>query len=211
MATLLELQTRVRLETNRDDIAVGGEAVQSLTDAIARAIEFYADESLWFNQTSASANTVASTATVARPATLRLANNVAYGTTLLQKRRLAEVQANTATGAPTAYAEYGDLIWLYPIPDAVYALTFYGTEDIGVPAAAGDSNDWTQEGLELIVSRTKYLLYRDVWRDPEGAALAAEAEREALTKLRRETRKRMATPLRCTEPWQPATFNIVTG
>ena len=38
MASLLELKTRIRLETNKDDIAAGGEAVEALNLAIARAI-----------------------------------------------------------------------------------------------------------------------------------------------------------------------------
>ena len=50
MATLGELKVRVRLQTNKDDIAADGEAVQALSDAIASAVEHYAEEPFWFNQ-----------------------------------------------------------------------------------------------------------------------------------------------------------------
>jgi len=54
MATLSELKTRIRLETNKDDIASDGEAVQALGDAIASAIEYYAEEQFWFNASGVS-------------------------------------------------------------------------------------------------------------------------------------------------------------
>ena len=50
MSTLSALKSRIRLQTNKDDIAADGEAVQALEDAIASAIEYYSEEQFWFNQ-----------------------------------------------------------------------------------------------------------------------------------------------------------------
>ena len=52
------------------------------------------------------------------------------------------------------------------------------------------SNQWTNEGSDLIAARARMLLCRDSLRDVDGYRLAAEAEAEALAKLRRETRRR---------------------
>ena len=49
MATLAELKTRIRLQTNKDDIAAGAESEAELTDAIASAIDHYSEEPFWFN------------------------------------------------------------------------------------------------------------------------------------------------------------------
>ena len=65
MATLGELKGRIRLLTNKDDIAPDGEAVQALGDAIASAIDHYAEEPFWF-----------STAGVAAPPSTDGASNV---------------------------------------------------------------------------------------------------------------------------------------
>ncbi len=49
MATLGELKTRIRLQTNKDDIASGAESEAELADAISSAIEHYSEEPFWFN------------------------------------------------------------------------------------------------------------------------------------------------------------------
>lgn len=211
MATLGELKTRIRLETNKDDIASGGEAEEALNTAIRRAIEYYADKDFWFNQTSDTAT--ANAVTVARPASIRLAKVVAIGACKLKKVALADIQPSALSGEPTAYAEYGDSIWLYPIPGSSTVLTFYGTADLGVPADDSASNAWTTEGEDLICARAKLNLYRSLWRDTEGAMLAIGEEKDAYDSLLDETRKRMATPLRSTgdEPYLPAYYDIRTG
>jgi len=211
MATLGDLKARIVLETNRSDIDTGGEAEDALTNAITRAVEFHSDERFWFNRGSATVS--ASTQTVAIP-TLRVVDQVAIGTCVLRKFPLDELIYRTDTGQPTAWAENGDSVTLWPIPDSTYSLQVYGIAQIDAPTLDADDTVWTNEAYDLIAARTRFLLFRDAWRDNDGAQGAAQAEDEALTKLRRETRRRGVTPLRSTgdEPWSGCTtFNINRG
>lgn len=213
MATLAELKTRIRLETNKDDIAVSGEAETALTTALTQAVEFYADEQFWFNRASGSGNTSAATATIALPAGIRYPHAVSYLGETLRKVSLGEIEHRTETGQPTHWAENEGLIQLWPIPDATYSLSVFGLASTGLPAD-GASNIWTSEAVDLIAARTRFLLFRDIWRDVEGVQLAASAEGEALSRLRKESRRRGITPLRSTgdEPWSArSSFNINRG
>jgi hypothetical protein len=214
MATLLELKTRIRLETNKDDIASGGEAETALTTAIAQAIEYYSTEQFWFNRASGTAATSASMATIALPAGIRYPQAVSYRAELLRPADLSEIQLLTDSGLPSRWAENEGAIQLWPVPDATYALAVYGLASTGIPAFDGATNIWTIEALDLICARAKFLLYRDVWRDMDAVQLAASAEGEALSRLRKETRRRGIAPLRSTgdEPWSArSSFNISRG
>jgi hypothetical protein len=210
MATLLQLQTRIRLELQRDDIAVAGEAVQGLTDAVDRAIDYWADRKFWFNQTSATANTVNATATVAIPAALRTVDRVAYLGQLLPKVALSDIQYRTDSGIPSQWAESDGTITLWPIPNAVYALTLYGLAELGTPAS-GSSNAWTTDGLDLIDATARKILYRDYFANDQGVVRAMAAEQEAERKLLRETRRKAATPARTDIPRTRTSFNINRG
>jgi hypothetical protein len=207
MATLTQLYTRLILETNRDDMGSGGEAEQAKVDAVARAIEFHADELFWFNRKTSTKDTVASTATIALPTGMRCAVQLSYNGTPLQKVQLEDIQYLEETGLPTKWAENDGAVQLWPIPDAVYTLDVFGIADLGVPAS---TNEWTTEAYDLIDATARKILYRDYFRDVEGNALAVAAEEEHLAKLRRETRKRGHTPLRSDIP-VPSGFNINTG
>jgi hypothetical protein len=213
MATLAELKTRIRLETNKDDIAVSGEAETALTTALTQAVEYYSTELFWFNRASGSGNTSASTATIALPSGIRYPLSVSYSGETLRKTDLNQIEHRTETGLPTHWAENEGAIQLWPIPDATYALSVFGLASTTLPAD-GASNIWTSEAVDLIAARTRFLLFRDVWRDMEGVQLAASAEGEALSRLRKETRRRGITPLRSTgdEPWSArSSFNINRG
>lgn len=213
MATLAELKTRIRLETNKDDIAASGEAETALTTALTQAVEYYSSEQFWFNRASGSGNTSASTATIALPSGIRYPHAVSYLGETLRKVDLHEIEHRTETGLPTRWAENEGAIQLWPIPDATYSLSVFGLASTTLPAD-GASNIWTTEALDLICARAKFLLYRDIWRDVEAVKLAAQAEGEALSRLRQETRRRGMSPLRSTgdEPWTARTpFNINRG
>lgn len=207
MATLTELKTRVILETNRDDMSAGGAMEQALIDAYTRAIEFHADEAFWFNRKTGTVSTVASATNVALPSGMRIAQIISHLQVPLIKAALGDIEHLAATGLPTRWAENEGAIQLSPIPDAAYSLKVTGIAELGVPAT---TNEWTTEAYDLICARTRLILYRDYLRDGEGASFASLAEAEALTKLRRETRRRGAT-VRGTDLPVPAGFNIATG
>lgn len=211
MATLGELKTRIRLETNKDDIASGGEAEAALTRAINRAIDYYSNESFWFNQARASATTTGGTQTVALPAALRSAKRVIYSNAELLKRGVEDMDATTSTGSPDYWAEDGSNIRLHPIPDAVYSLTIVGLSSTATPSTDTASNYWTTEAEDLISARARMLLYRDLWQDGENMKLAAQAEADEFTRLMRETARRRARLMVTDIPPLRNRFNITTG
>jgi hypothetical protein len=212
MATLTQLYARIILDTNRDDMGSGGELEQAKIDAVADAIEMHAGELFWFNRASGAVATVAAAATVALPAGMRIAEVVTWsGKTLrkvpLEKIQKAENSAAPVVGAPCLWAEDGAAIHLWPMPDAAYPLAIYGIADLGVPAG---SNAWTVEGFRLILAEARKILCRGPLRDPDGLALAADEAREALGKLRRETRRRGGAPPATDLP-SPGRFDILAG
>lgn len=213
MATLGQLKTRIRLETNRDDIAPGGEAEQALGDAIKSAIDYHATELFWFNRASGNVSTVGGSATIALPAGMLYAEDVSYLEDKLVKVGIEDIEHKNAEGVPSHWAEDEGAIYLHPIPDAAYVLKVTGIADIGVPLSDGDSNAWTTQAYDVIDARARIILYRDYWRDPEGAQIAAIAEKDALDRLRRHSRKRAGLRLLgpSDAPYLRSAFNIVTG
>jgi hypothetical protein len=212
MSTLAQLYTRIILDLRRTDMGSGGDLEQAKIDAVADAIENYADEQFWFNRSSGTVSTVANTATVALPSGMRLASVVTYLGTEVAKVPLEAIEAmvnasTPATGPPEKWAEDGSSIHLYPTPNAVYSLAIYGIADLGVPVT---SNAWTVEGFRLILGEAKKILCRGPLRDADGLALAKDEIDEALSKLRRETRKRAVAAL-VTDLPVPTAFNIVNG
>lgn len=206
MATLAQTYTRLILELDRDDMGSGGALEQAKVDAVDRAIEHHADELFWFNRKTGTANTVASTATVALPTGMRLALAISYNETPLTKRPLDEIQHfDVTTGLPTSWAENDGAIQLHPIPDGVYTLDIFGIEELGTPASAS-SNSWTTTAYDLIIAEAKLRLCRGVLRDPEGAAFARNERDEMLAKLRRETRSRGRANLTSDLPIPTAAF-----
>lgn len=211
MATLTQLYTRIILDLDRDDMGSGGALEQAKIDAVADAISQYKMEQFWFNRANGTSNTVASTATITMPTGVFVPNVVAYSGEELMRVPLHEIQYRTETGVPQYWAENEEAIQLWPIPDAVYAISVYGSADIDAPAAGGDSNIWTTEAYNLILNASKRILLEGSLKDPEGATIAAGAEGRALDALRRETMRRVKAPLKTDIPQRLQTFNINRG
>jgi hypothetical protein len=207
MPTLADLKTRIVAETLRDDLE--DELSDQLLTHIQRACEFYGGEKFWFNSTVTPVATTPSAATVAVPSTVRRVDHASISGGDLMEVTLGALPTDGASGIPARYAYYNDTLSLYPVPDAAYTLQLVGLAQIEAPADDGDSSVWTNEAQDLIVARAKMTLYRSQFRDPEGAQLAAGEAQEALTRLRRETAKRLTTPLRPRHAG--AVFNINSG
>jgi len=207
MATLGELKARIIRETNRDELAdtPGADATAAssadLEGAIRRAIEFYAAKRFWFNETSGTTVTTIGSSTAPAPAGLRVDDylDLAVGG---QQRRIARRDLHhvnallgygVTRGEPYDYARDGSLLRLYPIPRQVYTLTVFGLYDLTALDSDAASNAWTTEAEDLIAARTRFLLLRDTFRDPEGAGMARSAEDEALAALRGESAQRAGT------------------
>jgi hypothetical protein len=209
MTTLADLKTRIIAEMVRDDLS--DDLAAQLLIHIQRACEYYADEKFWFNSIIASAVTVAGTATVNVPATMRRVDRVsipAYYTDALIEVTLIDLKSDTTQSLPRGYAYYNDALKFYPIPDAVYTLELTGLAQVAAPTADADTSIWTNEAQDLIVARTKMTLYRGQFRDPEGTQLAIAEVQEVFNKLKRETAKRLETKLRMRDRKQPFDINI---
>jgi hypothetical protein len=211
MATLDVLKARIIREMSREDMGSGGAQELSLTNAITQAIEFYAKEQFWFNRANGSGNTSAATATISMPSGVRYPRFCSYLGNQLRPLSLDDIQYRTETGPPSAWAENEGAIQLWPIPDATYAIGVYGLASTGIPAAGSDTNIWTTEAYDLIVSCAKRMLYQFPFRDPEGAALAQIDESRYLAGLREETRRRRPVKLATDIPPSRPYFNIMTG
>lgn len=209
MALYSDLKTRIITELSRDDLS--DTLATQLTTHIASACEYYADRKFWFNTVFTTVATVASTATVAIPATVRRVEKVtipAYYTEL-RECTLAQLPDTGERGVPLQYAYFNDSLRFYPVPDAAYTLNIFGTAQVAAPTLAADTNVWTTEAYDLITAHTKFTLCRGQFRDPEGAQLAQAETQDALKRLLTETAKRLATPLRATQRGQR--YNINAG
>ena len=214
MATFNEVKTRVALEMNKDDLADGEELGSTLENHINEAIEFFSDEKFYFNSVIVEANTTAGAINMDVPASVRRIDRIMIPNELheLQEVTLDEIDQfdDGAQARPDAYAYYNDQIRFWPIPDAVYSLRFTGLKQIDAPTG-DNSNEWTTTALNLIVSRAKMTLSRDVYRDSEAVGLYGAATKEALQNLKGETARRLQAPLRVRPydmPMLGRTYNI---
>jgi hypothetical protein len=214
MATLLELKTRIATEMVRDDLL--DDLADQLTLHIERAIEYFSDEDLPFNAVVTTGVTVASTVTMDIPATVRRIDRLTIPAQYVELREIGldEIEGldNSATGQPSHYCYFNDQIRFWPIPDAVYTMQFTGLKQIDAPTADADATTvWTNAAYDLISSRTRMTLYRDQFRDPDGAALAMSATAEALSRLKQENARRQEMPLRGPAHYGRGGFNINSG
>lgn len=193
MATYATLKTRIIAETHRSDLSSTFATV--LDQHVADAVAEFAHERFYFNTVRATANTVASTATVALPAGVRIADRVFYSGEL-RKVDLTDIPEEQEGGVPTAWADYASGIWLDPIPDAIYALTLVGILNVAAPTLDADDNIWTNQAAKLICKQTQATLFRDVFRDTEQAAIEFAAAQMELKRLKRESGRRAKAPLR---------------
>lgn len=210
MATYADLKTRIADELTRDDMGSGGEAESALIRAINTAVEQTQSEEFWFNHASATASTTASSEIVALPSGVRIPATVTdqYGCDLIRVP-LDSIESRIETGRPSRWAQNGDTIQLWPIPDAAYTLSVTGTADVAAPVLDADDNIWTNEAADLIAARAKAILCRFPLRDPEGLAMARDEERDALTSLRAETKRKRKHPLR-SDDFSGNRYNINT-
>jgi len=192
MATYTTLKTRIITETHRSDLSTDFATV--LDQHVADAVAEFAHERFYFNTVRTTANTVASTATVALPSGVRIIDRVFYDGEL-RKVALTNVPEEQSEGVPTAWADYASGIWLDPIPDAIYALTIVGIADVAAPSAGSDDNIWTNQAAKLICKQVQATLFRDVFRDTEQAAVQFGAAQMELRRLKRESARRAKAPM----------------
>jgi hypothetical protein len=203
MGTLGELKTRIADDLTRTDLT------SQIANAISDAIAEHERERFWFNQTrTLTFPTVASQAAYGSSDQARIPYFICIdalflisGTSIypLRKRDAPQLEvmwgATSETGRPVDYAYIDDTIRLGPTPDAVYTIRPHAFYKLAALSADNQSNAWTTEAVDLTRESAKYRIYKNILRDAEGAALAADGVRSALETLRAETSARMGTGL----------------
>ena len=193
--SLTTLKARIASEIHRPDLTA------EIASAISSAILQHRSRRFEFNELPASFNTVAAQESytsgdtgfptdIGELDTLRI--TVSGTHTLLRSLTFPELQAlsitTSLTGAPSGYSWYGQKLYLYPIPDAVYAVLVSYQRRKAAPANDADTTSvWTNEAEALIRHCAKKLLARDVMFDPDLYARSKDAEAEALGILMRES------------------------
>lgn len=194
-----------------DDLKRNGTQNTAIKRAILSAIEDYQDERFWFLEGKQTASTVANQTTYAVDSTqlevdsftITVSNNEYQ---LIPRTfdwyREINTNPNTVVGIPTDYAVHQDQYYLYPTPNAVYTLTWYGLQRQTTLSATTDTNAWMTSGERLIRYRAMAHFIADTEQDPQKAALwGGEApdgtvlgkEGSALRSLRHRNVQRVAT------------------
>jgi hypothetical protein len=201
--TLGDLKQRVIDETIRDDLT--DELKDALQTCIQKSIDHYEWERWWFNESIATINCVPGSQYVAiDPTVLRIdviravIGGVRYKMTERPLDWILSAYSTPVAGQPTEWATYVDQIVIYPNPNQAYPLLCEQVVQVQPPLDYTDDssgNRWTNEGADLIVSRTKIRLYRDylsATAQDQRVMNATVQEQEAYTKLRSQSNRRMS-------------------
>lgn len=195
------MQTRIADEISRTDLT------SQIQLAILAAIKWYEREPWYFNQTSTTVATVASTQAYNLPTdykqmdamTVTVSSVNIYGVTPRPWKLIRDKTSQTSLlGQPMEYGIFGQQFWLYPIPDIVYTITEYYWNKLTALSASGDTNAWMVDGEELIRSRAKWDLFSNVIRDFDEAGAMSAAEKAAYDNLCASSSRRMASAGRIT-------------
>lgn len=203
MATYGDMQNRIADELDRSDLA------SQIKKAIVSAVKHYERKSFYFSETSFTFSTVAGqrnygsadAAAIATSPSIDRLNGTFYSLRQdLTKKPFAEIDQKTGILSfrawPEEWAYYAQQIWLYPIPDAAYTITAYDVPRLTELSADADFNAWTNDAEELIRSRAKLDLLRNVIRGVDMAeeiTLLRGQEEDALNALITETANRKGT------------------
>lgn len=187
MATLGDLKARVADEILKRNLTT------QIASHISRAIEFYASRRWWFNVGQKTGVLVTGDEYLTLQG-VRLIDDLRVNGHSLRERPAEEIEAwqsaGASSGEPGDYVRLGDELRFYPTPNDAYAYVVLGVLDQPALASDASSNAWTNEAADLIAARTRFTLYRDVLRDPEGATLATDAMKEADSLLQMTTMRR---------------------
>jgi hypothetical protein len=191
-----QFKTLIANHLNRSDLTT------TIPDFCALAAESLDKEGLWFQFAATTINTVAHTGYVSLPTdfvkeiekevgeTLR-GPTVGYSLTKMGYPDLDYFQKAGYTEDQPYYFAIVDKIYLYPIPDQVYALTFAYYKSLGFPAD-GASNAWTVAAWDITFENVMEEAWRYLGNDSEMMKAAARKNKK-LGKLKNISGLRQAT------------------
>lgn len=208
MTTLGDMAGRISDELARSDL----ESPQTY-DAIRSAINHYAGERWWFNE-SLSFTICVSTATdsYSLPANFERAdelNLILSGPLILPIEQqafdtISQWQTGLVTGQPTDFAIYQETIIYFPAPDANYTTLLSYVTSVSTLTGTTSTNAFMTYGEELIRSRARADIQINFLRDEgatteymimlqSGLPFYSHRERVAYSSLRAKATRRLTT------------------
>lgn len=209
MTTLATMKARVANELARDDLT------SEIASAITEAIDHYKWRRFWFNEEmAATSSTVQGTELYSAPAPflsvdyIRGVRSGGASRFEIVPRHNVDVQALTVgvetQGQPFCYSQIEGKYRFWPIPDAVYDLTWSGLVDVSPASDNEADNPWMTYGESLIRNRAKAYVSIGVLRRPvaiqeaqgfslQGLEFLSVVEKSAFTALQQQVRRRTNT------------------
>lgn len=195
--------------TIADDLERGDLTAQ-IAGAINTAIDLYATERFYFNETRGSTfvtvaaqsrYTVSDDADIPKWVKLDevfLEDSSSNRYVLGRNPNPSEVEwlldASAATGRPYQYAYFDQSFYLYPIPDAVYTVRPMGVIKKAAPTDdADETNVWITEAFELIRCAAPMYIAMHTIIDPDLLQRAAGGQKLALSRIRSETSRKVSS------------------
>lgn len=201
-STYGELKDRVARDLEPYIARLNGDEIGQ---AVLDAVEYYADEPLWWlDAVSSGLTTTASQASDTLPTDLLsidevtiTVNNDAYPleTVPYDYYRWLQTDETDLVGQPFKYSLFNNSIWWYPTPDQAYTYTLYYRKRLTALSADSDTNDWITYGWRLLRWHAEADLAAGPLNlpDPMFARWSALADRE-LRQLRSKSLGRMMVP-----------------
>jgi hypothetical protein len=220
MTDFLTMKNRIEGEIARTNLT------SQVGDAINTAIAKYARRPWFFNQATATFNTVANQEYYGAADLSDIPNIVKiYAMRVLisdvtrkvdeRPFALLDLRNSTSdyTGPPIIYSYFAQQIRFSPIPDDTRRIDLaYQTRLTPTPLSNDtDTNAWMTEGEELIRNAAKRDLWANVIRNYDAAQVAKAEEAEALSDLLRESTRRITTGTLYTDVPSQGWFNIREG
>lgn len=200
MPTLGDLRARIISETNRDDL--GDVLASNLDLAIQGAIAQYANERFWYNEAETTTAFVPNNQYLPLPTGQHIVDafyvvigNVRYKLTKRSMEYIEDQYTTPQFGQPTDYCEFLTNARVWPCPQIAYPAIWLTVSDV-TPLDYTDptsSNYWTNEAYDLTTAQAKLRLFRDQFRDADGAELSKAQMSEAYENIKGESNRRVGT------------------
>lgn len=207
MASYVQVQNRIANEVRNVSTAATSDIQTEIQNAILSAVAHYERQRFYFSElrsetfSTADGQEFYGTADNANIPNLAFIDSLTMTINSTQRWRLKEREwewfedyafDTSFEGDPEYYCYYGRQIRLGPIPNAVRTIRISGVWRLTALSADGDSNVWTTEAEELIRSRAKWDIWRNVLKEEQQAQICKTSEMEALAALQRETTQRLS-------------------
>jgi hypothetical protein len=173
---------------------------------IASSIDDLEYERWWFNESVTTVPCVIGQQTVPYPTIARRIDEiriqvggVRYRMTMRSVDWIEAAYSTPQSGQPTDWAPLGNSILLWPTPNQTYSLLMELVTQVQPPldyTVNTSSNNWTNEGADLVTAKAKKKLYRDFLSSTLQDTRVINAnnqEEEAYSRLRSQSNRRLST------------------